>query len=674
MNRWIAGSLLAAFLCPIAWAVDDTTRQDDDETTDEPVVIGWLPALLIQDRVVVTTPPMTDPYTIVTSPRQPRLPLPAHDGGSYLKSIPGFSLSRKGGTSGDPQLRGLGGSRLNILVDDATLLGGCGGRMDPPTAYVFPEAYDQIEVLKGPQSVRYGASAAGVVRFERDPMQLDQPGLNAYASATIGRFDRRDLTGELTLAGSRGHARFIGTRSSQDDYADGNGETIHSQYERWSTTAVVGWRPDDSTLIELSHERSDAQAAYDDRMMDGTRFDRTGYSLRAIRQAIFPWLPEVEALFFYNHVDHVMDNFTLRQPPMRPAVSFPDRRTRGVRLTVEVRPGKDLELSVGMDLADNRHRSNVLRGADVALFGSVPRLANAEFSESGLFVEMQRPQGEHGRWTAGARIDRSRAEALDVDGFGGVSPGTSRRTRQYSGFVRYGHAFDRLGLALHGGLGRAERSPDFWESRRDFALSNEVLTQLDTGLSYQGASLNWSLALFYGWLDDYILINSPAVASVEARNVDATTYGGELDLVFRLSEYWRMNASAAWLRSHNDSDQVALAQASPANASLGLDYDDQRWFAGLLWRLVAHQNRIHPGHGTIYSLDTEPTPGFGVLSMYAGRHLAPRWTLTGGIDNLLDRQYAEHIQRGSADLGTSTERIPEPGRSIWLRLNGNFGH
>ncbi|EWH00090.1 TonB-dependent receptor plug domain-containing protein [Halomonas sp. BC04] len=99
--------------------------------------------------MVITAPAMTDPYTVSTDARTPQLPLPAADGGAFLKSIPGFSVSRKGGTSGDPELRGLGGSRLNILADGANILGGCGGRMDPPTAYIFPQAYDRVEIIKG---------------------------------------------------------------------------------------------------------------------------------------------------------------------------------------------------------------------------------------------------------------------------------------------------------------------------------------------------------------------------------------------------------------------------------------------------------------------------------------------------------------------------------------------
>lgn len=120
------------------------------------------------DEVVVTAPQSEEPLTVRTNPKAPRQPVPAHDGADYLKTIPGFSVIRKGGTDGDPVFRGMAGSRINVLLNGETILGGCGGRMDPPTAYVFPAAYDRITVLKGPQTVLYGPGASGAtVMFER---------------------------------------------------------------------------------------------------------------------------------------------------------------------------------------------------------------------------------------------------------------------------------------------------------------------------------------------------------------------------------------------------------------------------------------------------------------------------------------------------------------------------
>jgi len=83
------------------------------------------------EEIVVTSHRMTQPLVIETDPKSPRQPVPAADGGGYLKNIPGFSVVRQGGTGSDPLLRGLGGTRLNVLLNGTSQLGGCSKRRDP---------------------------------------------------------------------------------------------------------------------------------------------------------------------------------------------------------------------------------------------------------------------------------------------------------------------------------------------------------------------------------------------------------------------------------------------------------------------------------------------------------------------------------------------------------------
>src|SRR5690606_38267537 len=82
------------------------------------------------EEMVITGVKTETPLTLETDPKLPRQPLPAQDGADYLKTIPGISVIRKGGTSGDPVFRGMAGSRLSLLLDGDLVLGGCGRRMD----------------------------------------------------------------------------------------------------------------------------------------------------------------------------------------------------------------------------------------------------------------------------------------------------------------------------------------------------------------------------------------------------------------------------------------------------------------------------------------------------------------------------------------------------------------
>jgi iron complex outermembrane receptor protein len=135
---------------------------------------------------------------------------------------------------------------------------------------------------------------------------------------------------------------------------------VHSEYDRWSVHAALGWTPDDRTIVEFTAERSDAEAAYDDRGMDGVIFDRTGYTLSMSRADMAPWLSNVEALLFYNYVDHVMDNYSLRtftpsaSMPFK-SVSNPDRRTSGGRVALELAWREGDALTVGRGHGPTHH-------------------------------------------------------------------------------------------------------------------------------------------------------------------------------------------------------------------------------------------------------------------------------------------------------------------------------
>ena len=92
----------------------------------------------------------------------------AIDGGDLLRSINGINTIRRGGHGLDPVIRGQSDQRLNSSIDGAIVYGACSSKMDPASTYVNIENYDSITVIKGSQSVIYGAGGpGGVVRYER---------------------------------------------------------------------------------------------------------------------------------------------------------------------------------------------------------------------------------------------------------------------------------------------------------------------------------------------------------------------------------------------------------------------------------------------------------------------------------------------------------------------------
>lgn len=617
------------------------------------------------EDVIVTAPPMAEPLAVETDPKAPRQPVPAHDGADYLKNIPGFSVTRKGGTDGDPVLRGMAASRLNILMDGQYILGGCGGRMDPPAAYVFPEAYDRIRVLKGPQTVRYGGGAiGGTILFEREEPRFETPGIRAYTSLMLGSFGRNDQVLDLAAGVPFGYVSVIGTRSDSNDYSDGSGQRVHSAYTRWSTGGVVGWTPDSHTRLTLSVDRSDGEAAYADRSMDGTKFDRTGYGAKFERSSISGLISKVTAQIYYNYVDHIMDNYSLRTvSPGKYSLSNPDRTTVGGRIEADLALSGKTTAAVGVDYQENEHTlrswSNMAGPIDV---DSKPRMPDMTFENAGVFAEVTQTLTDRNRIIGGFRGDFLEVSNERTTGSGAYS-GASDNT--YAAFARYEHDLASSPVTLYAGVGHAGRPADWWERNRDFYLEPEKSTQIDLGLIYSGKAVRASVSAFYAKIADYILVKNDNTA----RNIDAETYGGEAELSYLFREDWKAGAALSYVRGNNKTDNVPLAQMPPLEGRLTVNYDNRVFFAGMLVRLVASQDRVHPGYGTIVGQDIGSTPGFGVASINAGYRPKKGMLIAAGVDNIFDKAYAEHISRAGAAVAgyDQTTRVNEPGRTVWLK-------
>ncbi|HLP97684.1 MAG TPA: TonB-dependent copper receptor [Sideroxyarcus sp.] len=651
------------------------------------------------DEVVVTAPQSAEPLVVKTDPKKPRQPVPAHDGADYLKTIPGFSVIRKGGTDGDPVFRGMAGSRLNILLDGEQIFGGCGGRMDPPTAYVFPAAYDRITVLKGPQGIVHGAGAsAGTVLFER--AQPRAAGTHGNAALTLGSFGRNDEAADVRAGSASAYVRVGGTRSEANDYKDGNGSSVHSSYKRWSMNSALGWTPDADTRLELTLAKSDGKAAYADRGVDGSKFARDNYGIKFDKQHLSETVESVEAQYYYNYIDHVMDTYTLRTSAAYPPSSMmaamnPDRKTVGGRIAAGLVLGEASLLKVGADVQNNVHTNR--SGAAPGYMGDYTqqaRVRDAAFRNTGVFGELTYDASSGNRVIGGVRMDRWRAEdsrSTIARGMATVANPTANQTRSESlnsGFVRVEHVHQK-GFTGFIGIGRTARAPDYWElfnkesmaTASAFDTKPEKTTQFDIGVNFTGESMSGSVTTFYSKVADYILIQSnvnkgtmmPALVSV-TRNVDATTYGAEASLVARMSDTVKLDGNLAWVHGSNDTDGTALAQMSPLEARVGAGYDDKTWSFGALVRAVAAQNRYVANQGNIAGQDIGRTGGFATFALNAGWRAAKAVHISAGIDNVFNRVYAEHLSRaGTAVAGyVQTTRVNEMGRNLWLKANFDF--
>lgn len=653
-------------------------------------------------ELVITAERTSSPLEVVSDPRLPRQPVPAHDGADYLKTIPGFAIIRKGGTSGDAVFRGMAASRVALIADGGTLHGGCAMRMDPPTAYLFPQSYDRIRVLKGPQSVLWGpGSSAATVIFERDPFNADTDGNELYLSAMTSSWGRHDLALDGQAGSSLGYLRLQGSDSRSGHYKDGDGNEVHSRYHRWNGHLTIGWTPREGTLVEVNTAASDGEAAYADRMMDGSLFRREHYGLRLRQDFNHRLLSSVEARLSWNYVDHVMDNYSVRPfsaSMMMPHLqaSNPDRTTINARVSATLTPSANSDMELGVDLERNRHTIRSTHNQLAVPYRSLNREHDARFVQMGIFGEWEyRPAPGH-TWTSGLRLDRwsvhDDRDTVSIDSMGMASlpnPTAGQRDRDLlpSAFVRYEHALGDHHHDHHStlfiGLGHTQRIADYWErigndrqsplGRSAFFSEPEKTTQLDWGLIHEADRYRVAASLFYNRVHDFILIDTayPGKEGVGVtRNVRAHSFGGELELARDLGRHWLAEATLAYTRGYNDTDHTPLGQIPPLEARLSLTWQYDDWSVGGLLRLVDSQHRVDIGRGNIAGQDVRKTSGYAVFSLNASYQASEQLQLSAGVDNLLDRSYAEHLSRAGATVPgfVTTGQVNEPGRLLWARL------
>ena len=677
----LAVAVVAALVCPFAAFAADAP--------------GDVPSTL--DAVVVTAVRPVSPLTFETDPKLPRQPVPASDGADYLKTIPGFTAIRNGGTNGDPVLRGMFGSRLNLLTNDGAMPGACPARMDNPLSYVSPETYDRLVVVKGPQTVLWGPGAsAGTVRFERNREHFESPAVKLAGSVLGGSSGRNDQVLDATAGAPLGYARVSANRSDSDDYRDGDGNLVASAWSKWNTDVALGWTPDADTVLELSAGFGDGEARYAGRSMDGSQFERESHALRFEKQYLDGALDRIEASVFQNHADHVMDNYSLRQPnpmgPMpMPMASNVDRLTTGGRFAATWRTDA-LDVTTGLDSQGSRHRQRKAPGRDA--YRSRPWTTDARYDNAGAFGEARWRIAERNRLVAGARVDR--ASAKDERATTGAMPmanptrGVTRRETLGAGFFRFERDARERPLSWYAGIGHTERMPDYWElfspdrgpagAPNAFAgIETEKTTQLDLGLQVRSQRIDAWVSAYAGRIDDYIVFayrpGGMMRPTSTVTGVAAAIRGCEMGIEVRPAAHWKLGGTLAYAWGEQPNTGAALPQMPPLETRLSLGWDDTRWSFGALLRAVAAQDRVAIRQGNVVGQDIGPSAGFATFAVNGGYRWNAAMQLTAGIDNVTDRGYSEHLNlAGNADFGYPAEplRINEPGRTAWVKVNLSY--
>ncbi|TFG36940.1 MAG: TonB-dependent receptor, partial [Candidatus Aminicenantes bacterium] len=520
--RGPAAVWFALMLCPLVAAQEVA---DPPSNTEKPIVHG---------SIEVTAEAIAIPTLTLVNRAQVRSTTPIGDGSEVLRDVTGADLGRMGGHGLEPFVRGLSQGELTVLLDGATVHGGCPNRMDPASSYSANETTDSVMVIRGVQTLRYGSGApGGTVIFDRVVPEFHDKTWDVGLTTGGSNWSANpDFALDAAVGFGDWSLRALGSYRNTDNYNDGSGVEVRSAAKSNSGTIMGGWRPNDLTMFELSYER----AQTDDALFAGAGMDSPETTADIIRFQTertsagggVGW--RVDA--FANQVDHLMDNYSLR--PLRDPMAMrvpSDTSTWGLRGHLELGQNNPILVGVTVESANADATRFAGPNPDMVTMKQSVLWADITNDQLGAFVEGSADVGDATRLVYGARIDRFTAEAARADEktVGGAGPAPQQLWLSYTGngdddwsstdFGGLFRAEHRIGSwQLFGGLSRTVRVADATERYLGAnssmtpmrwignpGLAPAVSHQLDLGAGWQRGGSTVNLTLFGADVSDYIL-------------------------------------------------------------------------------------------------------------------------------------------------------------------------
>jgi len=312
--------------------------------------------------------------------------------------------------------------------------------------------------------------------------------------------------------------------------------------------------------------------------------------------------------------------------------------------------------------------------AEFPFFTNMPR---ATGFDAGLYSEFQWPVREYWQATVGARCDFVHTDAAWPRPDGSLWPlrdSFAQDDALYAFFLR-----NDVNVAEHWdahlAFGHAQRIPTLWERYADGIFlaiiqdgfsrvigdpttDKERVWQIDIGLDATYDNVRGRVSAFQSWILDYVtfrgnLVQSPEGARLlQAMNTPlATLTGFEAYGEMDLNRQWTAFASAAYVEGHDITLGQYLWGIPPFEGRAGLRFHDpdggQRWGIEGGARVVATQNRLglirSSTGGTAVIPIEQRTGGFTTAYIRGYWNIGDNFNLIGGIDNVFDRNYLEHL-------------------------------
>ena len=610
----------------------------------------------------------------------------AVDGGDLLKNINGVNAIRRGGHGLEAVIRGQSDQRLNTFLDGAMVYGACSAKMDPASTYANVNNYDSVTVIKGTQSVLFGAGGpGGIVSFKRvtNPVTKAEYRIGQNFDSNAGAYT---TSGNMVFPlSSSSYLRLNGSATNAGNYETGAGIKPLTEYSTTDYTVILGTLLSDGSKLEVnySNNRQD-KVGYPGLMMDIAYSYTDMYTLKYHRVTPLGIFNTMNVELFNTDIDHLMDNRTLRSGGS--AMATPTSSdTYGGRIIGTI--GSDIRAGV-----DYEHNT---KNAEQTMMGSLKTYLwpDVETEKLGLFFEKDMNNISYGLRYDQVELDPTRAGVDPGAGTmqnsanmvyamaanGGYAAATKRDFDNVSGFLRFNNLMNGSSYV---NLSINERAPDATElfnAKQNSSammrhvgnphLSSERHMTIEIG--HEGMLLGNHVtgSVFYNDVDDYVTTHRVADAAMGTRtykNVDATLYGYEIT-AHRVVAGIDTTLNLNYTRGEDDTQNRALPQIMPLAGDLTFEIKSAQSNYGLRINFADTQDRFDSK-----VLDVAGgTAGYTAYDIFAGFEPTPNLRFTVGMSNITDKRYATHLNTTNT-LDAAATRTDEPGRSLFGSINYEF--
>ena len=663
------------------------------------------------NQVIVTGNLKTDPILTIVSNKYDEKIVQPKNVADLFNNINGFSVIKRGNYAIDPSFRGAQYEQLNIQYDGGTkAMHACPNRMDPITTHIIPEEISKIEIIKGPYTVRYGATFGGIINLVTQNPDYEDYGLHGKVSggyesngnSLVNLAQLQYIQEKYDIVANAGYRDF-------GNYEDGDGVEIPSSFRSTDYGIKIGYNLSNDQRLQAHWRQSFGRDVLHAALPMDTEYDNSSIiSLDYKFDNIGKIAKSFTAKAYYSYVDHLMTNNNRPSFMMMEASSAVNATTVGGKLELNWKPAEKLNVFSGIDamhIARDGGRTRFVKVMNGNLLPMPMEFNDKVWQDSyitdlGVFTEIKYNLSPKTIFTAGIRFDNVISDIQDPeDDFAAMYNLEKRTEHNISGTVSIKKRVSDK-FTIEAAYGRGVRSAnmierfinhftvgqDPYEYIGNPNLKAEANNQFE--ISFKGKeplknsfnSFKYETSFYYSFFENYIVgvvdetLNRKFMPMAEPRNPkvfrnldDAYKTGFEAmaHLSFLDDFYFKTEFSYVYAKNKDLAESLPLTP--PFTTRLFFGINKNKFWGNIQYNLTSKQDNISRSFG-----ETE-TEGYQTLDIRLGLKPIKNTTLGIAVINVLDKSYNSHLNfsfTNQTDFGRTP--ITEPGRNFSAFLQYKF--